>query len=75
MILISTNKNVLLQVLNWLKWEVLNDTLLPELRITAFQSLWQCSEEEAEAVATLITQRDSDSQGINDKAMQSNINL
>ncbi|XP_050693737.1 uncharacterized protein LOC126984229 isoform X3 [Eriocheir sinensis] len=47
------------QVVNWLKWELLNETLSPEIRITAFQSLKQCSEEEAEAVATLITQRDS----------------
>lgn len=51
------------QVVNWLKWELLNETLSPEIRITAFRSLKQCSKEEAEAVATLITQRDSHPQG------------
>ncbi|XP_045126052.1 uncharacterized protein LOC123513172 isoform X2 [Portunus trituberculatus] len=50
------------QVLNWLKWKVLNETLSSELRITAFQSLWQCSEKEAKAAAILITQRNSDPQ-------------
>lgn len=49
--------------MNWLKWETLNETLSPELRITAFQSLKHCCEEESEIVATLITQRDSHPQG------------
>lgn len=52
-----------LQVTNWLKWELLNETLSPEIRITAFQSLKQCSEEEAEVVAKLIIQRDTHPQG------------
>lgn len=57
------NENVFAQIVNWLKWESLNETLSPELRIAAFQSLIHCSEEEVEAVATLITQRDSHPQG------------
>ncbi|KAK3894019.1 hypothetical protein Pcinc_002206 [Petrolisthes cinctipes] len=50
------------QIQNWLKWEVLNETNEVEVRITAFQSLRQCSPDEAEIVATLVTQRQSHAQ-------------
>ena len=71
----STEGSFLFQVLNWLKWKALNETLSSELRITAFQSLWQCSEKEAKAAATLITQRNSDSQGISVKIKLSKMDL
>ncbi|XP_071522346.1 uncharacterized protein [Panulirus ornatus] len=50
------------QILNWLKWEVLNETVETELRITAFQSLRFCNPGEAEAVAALIIKKESDTQ-------------
>ncbi|XP_064091879.1 uncharacterized protein LOC135205348 [Macrobrachium nipponense] len=51
-----------LHVTNWLKWQALNETVEAELRITAFQSLYACSPVEAEAVALLITEKESDTQ-------------
>ncbi|XP_068224694.1 apolipophorins-like isoform X2 [Palaemon carinicauda] len=51
-----------LQVTNWLKWQALNETVEGELRITAFQSLYACCPVEAEAVALLITEKESDPQ-------------
>lgn len=54
---------IVIQILNWLKWEVLNETEETELRITAFQSLRFCNPGEAEAVATLIIKKESDVQG------------
>ncbi|XP_042237641.1 uncharacterized protein LOC121876526 isoform X2 [Homarus americanus] len=50
------------QIMNWLKWEVLNETVETELRITAFQSLRSCDPNQAEAVAILITKKESDIQ-------------
>lgn len=52
------------QTTNWLKWEVLNETVGAELRIAAFRSLHSCNSNEAEDAAILITKRDSDTQGM-----------
>lgn len=52
------------QTTNWLKWEVLNETVGAELRIAAFRSLHACNSNEAEDAAILITKRDSDTQGM-----------
>ncbi|KAK7077102.1 hypothetical protein SK128_015807 [Halocaridina rubra] len=51
-----------MQIINWLKWQALNETEKSELRITTFQSLHHCSPEEAEAVAFLIIDKESDTQ-------------
>nr|XP_045610895.1 uncharacterized protein LOC123766095 [Procambarus clarkii] len=50
------------QIRNWLKWEILNETVDAELRVAAFQSLHSCSPGEAQQVASLIINKESSTQ-------------